>query len=93
MIVVVKDEKGDPLPDEIAPFLDLETLFDGAFELMAPPSDAFVGRLEIRTDATTCRVSVMLGRIVLVSYSGAVRDVELVVDRPKIKAIKRLVSG
>jgi len=92
MSVVVRDEKGDPLPEEIVPFLDLETLFDGAFEPMGIPSDAFVGELEISTDASTCRVSVMLGRIVLVSYGGEVKDVELVVERRKIEAIKRLVG-
>ena len=71
----------------------LHCSFNGNFKINpSPVPTEHISEYEIETDATTCTLKVLLGDIEIVSYSGEVKDVDLIIPNEKYEAIRKLLG-
>ena len=88
IIVRVVDENRNPLDENIAQYLDVHFYFDKDFEIMPATSS---NTYTIRTNSNYMRVEVSVGKIILYQYFGEVKNIDVVITKDKIEAIKKLI--
>jgi hypothetical protein len=91
MRVRLLDDKGNLLPEDVCGVIDVSFSFDREFEVIPSAFPTFSPtEYEIKTEAKYCNIEARVGRIVLFSYSGEVKDLDIIISSEKIEAIRKL---